>query len=99
GSALPLVGDIRDDEFVASAVRQVADTFGGIDIVVNNASAIDLSDVRDLPMKKYDLMNDINTRGSFMLSKLAYPFLRESDHAHVLTLSPPIRLEPKWHQH
>ena len=69
--------------------------FGGIDIVVNNASAIDLSRTDDLPMKKYDLMLDINARGAFLLSKLSLPHLRESDRAHILTLSPPIRTEPE----
>lgn len=95
GRALPLVGDIRDDEFVSQAVDRTASEFGGIDIVVNNASAIDLSSTDDLAMKKYDLMLDINARGSFLLSKLALPHLRNSDHAHILTLSPPIRLEPE----
>ncbi|HWV25728.1 MAG TPA: SDR family NAD(P)-dependent oxidoreductase, partial [Aeromicrobium sp.] len=70
GQALPLVGDIRDDAFVESAVARTVERFGGIDIVVNNASAIDLSRTEDVSMKKYDLMNDINTRGTFLLSKL-----------------------------
>ncbi len=97
GVALPLVGDIRDDDFVASAVEKTAAQFGGIDIVVNNASAIDLTNTADLPMKKYDLINTINTRGSFLLSKLAIEHLRRAANPHVLTLSPPIRLEPHWH--
>ncbi len=96
GKALPLVGDIRDDAFVESAVAQTAETFGGIDIVVNNASAIDLSGTDDISMKKYDLMNDINSRGSFLLSKLTIAHLRRSSNAHILTLSPPITLDPKW---
>jgi citronellol/citronellal dehydrogenase len=98
GEALPLVGDIRDDAFVASAVEQTVDRFGGIDIVVNNASAIDLSKAEDLPMKKFDLMMGINTRGAFLLSKLAIPHLRRSSNPHILTLSPPISLDPRWHQ-
>lgn len=96
GQALPLVGDIRDDAFVADAVTQTADRFGGIDIVVNNASAIDLSSTEELSMKKYDLMNDINARGSFLLSKLSIPYLRVADNPHILTLSPPILTDPKW---
>src|SRR5664279_5068305 len=96
GHALPLVGDIRDDAFVADAVAQTAETFGGIDIVVNNASAIDLSSTADVTMKKYDLMNSINTRGSFLLAKSCIEHLKKSDNAHILTLSPPITLDPKW---
>lgn len=97
GKALPLVGDVRDDAFVADAVAQTAETFGGIDIVVNNASAIDLSRTEDIAMKKYDLMNDINCRGSFLLSKTSIPWLKQSANPHILTLSPPISLDPKWH--
>ncbi len=96
GKALPLVGDIRDDEFVIDAVARTAEAFGGIDIVVNNASAIDLTDTADVSMKKYDLMNDINTRGSFLLAKSSIEWLKQSDNAHILTLSPPMSLDPKW---
>ena len=97
GHALPLVGDVRDDEFVTSAVEQTAAQFGGIDVVLNNASAINLSSTEDLPMKAYDLMNDINCRGSFLLSKLSIPWLRQSsNNPHILTLSPPISTDPKW---
>ncbi|HVV10530.1 SDR family oxidoreductase, partial [Amycolatopsis sp.] len=96
GQALPIVGDIRDDEAVAAAVAKTAETFGGIDIVVNNASAIDLSPTEAVSMKRYDLMQDINARGSFLLSKLAIPHLRKAANAHILTLSPPISLEEKW---
>src|SRR5215207_1746472 len=96
GKALPLVGDIRDDAFVADAVAKTASAFGGIDIVVNNASAIDLSSTEDVSMKKYDLMNDINARGSFLLAKTSIEWLKRSDNAHILTLSPPISLDPKW---
>jgi citronellol/citronellal dehydrogenase len=96
GKALPLVGDIRDDEFVIDAVAKTAEAFGGIDIVVNNASAIDLTDTADVSMKKYDLMNDINTRGSFLLAKSSIEWLKRSDNAHILTLSPPMSLDPKW---
>lgn len=96
GQALPLVGDIRDDAFVADAVAQTAERFGGIDLVVNNASAIDLSRTEDLSMKKYDLMTQINSRGSFLLSKLCIEHLRASDNPHILTLSPPLLTDPKW---
>ncbi|MEV5835744.1 NAD(P)-dependent oxidoreductase [Nocardia sp. NPDC052112] len=100
GTVLPFVGDVRIDESVAEAVRQTVERFGGIDIVVNNASAIDLSPTDAISMKKYDLMQDINCRGSFLLSKLSIPALRESAAAgrnpHVLTLSPPLNLDPKW---
>ncbi|MBF6100962.1 SDR family oxidoreductase [Nocardia cyriacigeorgica] len=100
GKVLPFVGDVRIDDSVAEAVRQTIEQFGGIDIVVNNASAIDLSPTDALPMKKYDLMQDINCRGSFLLSKLCIPALRESAAAgrnpHILTLSPPLNLDPKW---
>ncbi|MET8426431.1 NAD(P)-dependent oxidoreductase [Nocardia sp. NPDC004860] len=100
GTVLKYLGDVRDDEAVADAVQQTVARFGGIDMVVNNASAIDLSPTESLPMKKYDLMQDINCRGSFLLSKLSIPALRESAEAgrnpHILTLSPPLNLDPKW---
>jgi citronellol/citronellal dehydrogenase len=96
GRALPVVGDVRDDETVAAFVADAAKTFGGVDIVVNNASAIDLRGTEQLDPKRYDLMQSINVRGTFMLTRAAMPWLRESDHAHVLTLSPPIDLDPKW---
>jgi citronellol/citronellal dehydrogenase len=96
GKALPIVGDVRDDEAVAGAVAQTVEAFGGIDIVLNNASAIDLSKTPDIRMKSYDLMQDINCRGTFLLSKSAIPHLREADNPHVLTLSPPINLNPRW---
>ena len=96
GQAPPLVGDIRDDAFVESAVAQTVERFGGIDIVVNNASAIDLSRTEDVSMKKYDLMNDINARGTFLLSKSCIEHLKAAENPHILTLSPPITLDPKW---
>lgn len=100
GTVLKFVGDVRDDEAVAQAVQQTIGRFGGIDLVVNNASAIDLSPTETLSMKKYDLMQDINCRGSFLLSKLSIPALKESAQAgrnpHILTLSPPLNLDPKW---
>ncbi|MEV8377339.1 NAD(P)-dependent oxidoreductase [Kribbella sp. NPDC056861] len=96
GQALPIVGDVRSDESVAEAVRRTAEEFGGIDIVVNNASAIDLTPTADIPMKRYDLMQDINARGTFLLSKLCIPWLRKSPEARILTLSPPLNLDPRW---
>ncbi|CPS05948.1 Putative short chain dehydrogenase/reductase [Mycobacteroides abscessus subsp. bolletii] len=96
GHALPLLGDVRDDEVVASAVAQTVEKFGGIDIVVNNASALNLAPSESISMKAYDLMQDINARGSFSLSTSAIGALKEADNPHILTLSPPITLEPKW---
>ena len=96
GRALPIVGDVRDENSVSEAVSKAAETFGGIDVVVNNASAIDLSPTPDLAMKKYDLMQDINCRGSFLLAKTALPHLEASGAVHVLTLSPPLNLNPRW---
>lgn len=96
GTALPIVGDIRDDAGVAAAVEQTVQRFGGIDIVVNNASAINLTNIGDLPPKRYDLMLDINARGTFLLTSLALPHLAQSDNPHVLTLSPPLNMDRKW---
>jgi citronellol/citronellal dehydrogenase len=96
GQALPIVGDVRDDASVEAAVEATVERFGGIDIVVNNASAIDLSDPESLSMKRYDLMQSINARGSFLLSKLCVPHLRKGSNSHVLTLSPPLSMDPKW---
>lgn len=96
GRALAVVGDVRNDDDVARAVMAAVDRFGGLDIVVNNASALDLRSTREIDMKKYDLMQDINARGTFLLSKTALPHLEQSDHPHVLTLSPPLDLRPQW---
>ena len=96
GEALPIVGDIRDPELVESAVAQAVERFGGIDLVVNNASAINLAPMRDLEVKRFDLMQQINSRGTFVVTRACLPHLRESDHAHVLTLSPPLSADPKW---
>lgn len=96
GQALPLVGDVRNDDDVAAAVAAAVGEFGGIDVVVNNASAIDLSRTPDVDMKRYDLMQDINVRGTFLLSKLALPALLASGNGQILTLSPPLNLDPKW---
>jgi citronellol/citronellal dehydrogenase len=96
GNALPIVGDVRDDDDITQAVMTTQGEFGGIDIVVNNASVIDLSGSLDLAAKKYDLMQDVNVRGTFMLSRAAVPVLRESDNPHILSLSPPLNPTPKW---
>jgi citronellol/citronellal dehydrogenase len=96
GEALPVVGDIRDEAQVEGAVEQAVDRFGGIDVCVNNASAINLAGTEALEMKRYDLMQDINTRGTFVVSRSCIPHLREADNPHVLTLSPPLSLDPKW---
>lgn len=96
GKALPIVGDVRDEASVAGAVAQAAERFGGIDVLVNNASAINLAGTESLEMKRYDLMQTINTRGTFVTSQKCIPHLRESGNAHALTLSPPLSLDPKW---
>lgn len=96
GQAEALVCDVRDEESVGQAVAQLVNRFGGIDVLINNASAISLTNTEATSMKRYDLMQDVNTRGSFVLAKACYPFLKKSTHAHVLTLSPPIELKPKW---
>jgi citronellol/citronellal dehydrogenase len=96
GNALPIVGDVRNDDDVTEAVLKTQGEFGGIDIVVNNASVIDLSRSLDLPAKKYDLMQDVNVRGTFMLSRAAAPILKDAANPHILSLSPPLNLDPKW---
>lgn len=96
GRALPIVGDVRNDDDVAAAVLKTQGEFGGIDVVVNNASVIDLSGSLDLSAKKYDLMQGVNVRGTFMLSRAAVPILREAENPHILSLSPPLNLSPRW---
>src|SRR5262245_65964048 len=96
GRALPVVGDIRDEEQVARAVAQAVERFGGIDVCVNNASAINLAGTQALEIKRYDLMQAINTRGTFVVSRACIPHLKHSGNPHILTLSPPISLEPRW---
>lgn len=96
GQALPVVGDVRNDEDIARLVESTVETFGGIDIVVNNASAIDLSRSAELTPSAYDLMQDINVRGTFMLTKAALPALRESLNPHILSLAPPLNTSNKW---
>jgi citronellol/citronellal dehydrogenase len=96
GLALPIVGDIRDDASVEEAVARTVEAFGGIDICVNNASAINLAGTEAMDMKRYDLMQDINTRGTYLVTKACIPHLRGAPNAHVLTMSPPISLQPRW---
>lgn len=96
GQALAIVGDVRNDDDITEAVLKTTGEFGGIDIVVNNASAIDLSGSLDLSPKRYDLMQDVNVRGTFMLSRAAVPLLRESSNPHILSLSPPLNPSPRW---
>ncbi|KAF2882734.1 hypothetical protein ILUMI_23467 [Ignelater luminosus] len=96
GKGLACVVDVRDENQVKSAVEEAAKKFGGIDIVINNASAISLTPTEGTDMKRYDLMNNINTRGTFLVSKLCLPYLKKSSHAHILNLSPPLNLEPRW---
>jgi citronellol/citronellal dehydrogenase len=96
GKALPLVVDVRDEESVKAAIAKTVETFGGLDIVVNNASAINLARTEAVDMKRYDLMNQINTRGTFMVSKFAIPHLAQSANPHILMLSPPLDMSEKW---
>ncbi|MFZ1773311.1 MAG: NAD(P)-dependent oxidoreductase [Rhizobiaceae bacterium] len=96
GRALPVLCDIREEAQVASAVEQTVEAFGGIDIVINNASAIQLSGTLGTDMKRYDLMNGINARGTFLVSKTCLPHLLKAANPHVLTLSPPLDMSPKW---
>ncbi len=96
GQALAIVGDVRDEQSVQRAVDATVERFGGIDIVVNNASAIDVSRTEVLSVKKFDLMQHIQLRGTFLLTRAAIPHLRESDNAHILSLSPPLNLSAKW---
>ena len=96
GRALPLAVDIRDEAQVAMAVERTAATFGGIDILVNNASAIHLADVQHTDIRRFDLMHAVNTRGSFVVSKLAIPHLERAANPHILMLSPPLDLQERW---
>ncbi|MDB5508978.1 MAG: short chain dehydrogenase [Hyphomicrobiales bacterium] len=96
GKALPLMVDVRDEDQVRGALDQAASHFGGIDIVVNNASAISLGDSQATDMKRYDLMQQINARGTYMVSKYAIPHLEKSANPHILMLSPPLDMKEKW---
>ena len=94
GHALPVLCDIRDEAQVVAAVNQTVEKFGGIDICINNASAIQLSGTLATDMKRFDLMHQINTRGTFLVSRTCLPHLLKSDHAHILNLSPPLDMSP-----
>ena len=94
--ALAVQVDIRDEAQIATAIEKTIATFGGLDILINNASAIQLTDTASTPSKRFDLMHDINVRGTFLMVQHALPFLRKGKSPHILTLSPPINLAPKW---
>ena len=96
GKGVAVVGDVRKEEDVQRAVDAAVEHFGGIDIVINNASAIATEPTEDLSAKKFDLMMDINVRGTFLLTKAALPHLRKSANAHVVTLAPPLNMNPHW---
>jgi citronellol/citronellal dehydrogenase len=100
GTALPIQCDLRDEAQIAAAVQQAADSMGGIDILINNASAINLTRTEETPAKRFDLMFDVNVRGTFLTSQAAIPHLRESAengrNPHILTLSPPLSMKAKW---
>lgn len=108
GKCLPVKCDIREEDQVVNAVAEAVKAFGGIDVLINNASAINLSPASMLPLKQYDLMQDINTRGTYLVSRHCIPHLKKSANArpddpvgraHILTLSPPIQMDPKWFAH
>lgn len=96
GRGLPVLCDIRDEEQVSAAVKKTVEAFGGIDICVNNASAIQLTGTLQTDMKRFDLMHQINTRGTFLVSKMCIPHLKLSDNPHILNLAPPLDMEAKW---
>lgn len=96
GRALPLTVDVRDEAAVAAAAGQCAATFGGIDICVNNASAINLSSIEEIDPRRYDLLQQVNTRGTFFTSRACLPYLKQAANPHILTLSPPLDLRAKW---
>ena len=96
GKALPVLCDIREEDQVGDAVNKTVERFGGIDICINNASAIQLTGTLATDMKRYDLMNDINARGTYLVSKTCIPFLKKAANPHVLTLSPPLSMQARW---
>ncbi len=96
GQALPCVVDVRDEDSVIAAVNSTAERFGGIDILINNASALGLYNTENTDMKRYDLMHNINTRGTFLCSQKCLPFLRKADNPQILNISPPLNLDPAW---
>ena len=96
GRALPVVVDVRDEQQVADAVNAAVARFGGIDVLINNASAIALTDTLSTAMKRYDLMHDVNTRGTFLCSQLCLPHLLKAPSPRILNISPPLNLNPRW---
>lgn len=96
GHALPIVGDVRDGDSVAAAVAKTVEQFGAIDMCVNNASAINLGSIEEVPLKRFDLMNGIEVRGTYAVSQACIPHMKGRENPHILTLSPPVRLESKW---
>jgi|TARA_B100000902_G_scaffold164264_1_gene159305 citronellol/citronellal dehydrogenase len=96
GDALPMVCDIRNEDNVRDAINKAVEHFGGIDICINNASAIQLTNTLDTSMKRYDLMHQINGRGTYMVSKYCLPHLLKADNPHILNLAPPLDMDPKW---
>jgi citronellol/citronellal dehydrogenase len=96
GKALPVVGDLRNDADVEKVVAAAVEAFGGIDVVINNASAINHAPTASISMKHYDLLQDINTRGTFALTRAALPHLEQAANPHILTISPPLNMEPRW---
>ena len=96
GKALPIICDIRDEQQVLAAVEKTVNTFGGIDVLVNNASAISLTGTMQTDMKRYDLMNGINARGTYLSGRCCIPHLKKSANPHILTLSPPLDMKAKW---
>ena len=96
GNALAIQTDIRNEEQIIAAIQQTVDRFGGIDAVINNASAIQLTNTEQTESKRFDLMHSINVRGTFLVTKNAIPYLKKSENPHIITLSPPVNLLPKW---
>jgi len=96
GKALAYQVDVRDEEAVEAMVQKTVDTFGGVDVVINNAGAINLTDLESTPMKRYDLMHGVNARAAYLTVKAALPYLKRGKNPHILSLSPPVSLDPKW---
>lgn len=96
GKALPLVVDVREEKLVQEGINKTVEEFGGLDIVINNASAIQLTGTLETTMKRFDLMTSVNYRGTFLVSKTAIPHLKNSEHAHILNIAPPLNIEKRW---
>ena len=99
GRALPIQCDIRSEDQIKNVIEKTVETFGGIDILINNASAISLTSTEQTEAKRFDLMHSINVRGTFLMTRACIPFLKRSGNPHILTLSPPLNLDPKWFAH